>query len=95
MHPASQESGSKVAAIMTVIASAQRQGLTVRDYLNFVLHRIADPVFKTGSLSNLLPTRWRPEKKQWLPDTLGKSLRPATVGGQLRKRNTRLLIDLR
>lgn len=63
MHLGSQESGPKVAAIMTVIASAQRQGLNVRDYLSFVLPRLADPEFKTGSLPELLPTRWRPESK--------------------------------
>jgi len=63
MHLGSQESGPKVAAIMTVIASAQRHGINVRDYLSFVLPRLADPEFKTGSLPDLLPTRWRPEKK--------------------------------
>lgn len=63
MHLGSQESGPKVAAIMTVIASAQRQGLNVRDYLSFVLPRLADPEFKTSSLPDLLPTRWRPGSK--------------------------------
>ena len=63
MHLGSQDSGPKVAAIMTVIASAQRQGHNVRDYLSFVLPRLADPEFKTGSLPELLPTRWRPESK--------------------------------
>ena len=63
MHLGSQESGPKVAAIMTVIASAQRQGLNVRDYLSCVLRRLADPAFKTGALPDLLPTRWRPEKE--------------------------------
>lgn len=63
MHLGSQESGPKVAAIMTVIASAQRQGLNVRDYLSSVLPRLGDPEFKTGSLPELLPTRWRPEQK--------------------------------
>ncbi len=63
MHLGSQESGPKVAAIMTVIASAQRLGHNVRDYLSFVLRRLSDPEFKTGSLPDLLPTRWRPEKE--------------------------------
>lgn len=63
MHLGSQESGPKVAAIMTVIASAQRQGHNVRAYLSFVLRRLADPAFKTSSLPELLPTRWRPEKE--------------------------------
>ena len=71
MHLGSQDSGPKVAAIMTVIASAQRQGLNVRDYLSFVLPRLADPAFTTGSLPDLLPTRWRPEKQQGLPDAIG------------------------
>jgi transposase len=61
MHLGSQDSGPKVAAIMTVIASAQRQGLNVRDYLSFALRRLADPAFTTGQLPELLPTRWRPE----------------------------------
>ena len=63
MHLGSQESGPKVAAIMTVIASAQRLGLNVRDYLGSVLPRLADPEFKTSSLPDLLPNRWRPENK--------------------------------
>ena len=63
MHLGSQESGPKVAAIMTVIASAQRLGHNVRDYLSYVLPRLADPAFKTSSLPELLPTRWRPENK--------------------------------
>lgn len=63
MHLGSQESGPKVAAIMTVIASAQRHGINVRDYLSFVLPRLADPEFKTGSLPDLLPTRWRQGRK--------------------------------
>ena len=62
MHLGSQQSGPKVAAIMTVIASAQRLGLNVRDYLAFVLPRLADPEFKTSALPELLPTRWRREK---------------------------------
>ncbi len=48
---------------MTGIASAQRLGHNARDYLSFVLSRLADPEFKTGSLPELLPTRWRPEKE--------------------------------
>jgi transposase len=63
MHLGSRESGPKVAAIMTVIASAQRLGLNVRDYLGAVLPKLADPEFKTGALPELLPTRWKPQKQ--------------------------------
>jgi transposase len=62
MHLGSQESGPKVAAIMTVIASAQRLGLNVREYLADVLPRLADPAFTDAMLPELLPTRWRPAK---------------------------------
>ncbi len=55
MHLGSQESGPRVAAILTVIASAQRLGHNVRDYLARVLPRLADPKFTTRSLPELLP----------------------------------------
>lgn len=59
LHLGSQESGPKVAAIMTVIASAQRAGLNPRDYLAAVLERLADPQFKITQIHELLPKNWR------------------------------------
>jgi hypothetical protein len=46
LHLGSQESGAVVAAIMSVIASAQRAGLNVRAYLGSALRRLANPDFK-------------------------------------------------
>jgi transposase len=59
LHLGSQESGPKVAAIMTVISSAQRAGLNVRDYLSDVLSKLSDPAFTTGQLASLLPENWK------------------------------------
>lgn len=59
LHLGSQESGPKVAAIMTVIASAQRAGHNVRCYLAAVLERLADPQFKITRINELLPKNWR------------------------------------
>ena len=58
MHLGSQESGQKVAAIMTVIASAQRAGHNVRRYLTEVLEKLADPAFKITQIETLLPSNW-------------------------------------
>ena len=60
MHLGSQESGPKVAAIMTVIASAQQCGHNVRDYLADVLPRLATLKLTTQSLTPLLPNHWQP-----------------------------------
>lgn len=61
LHLGSHESGPKVAAIMTVLASAQRLGLNVRDYLQDILERMCDPVgFNITRLGELLPGRWQP-----------------------------------
>jgi transposase len=59
MHLGSQESGPRVAAIMTVIASAQRLGLNVREYLAAVLPKLADPRTSEASLAELLPGPWQ------------------------------------
>lgn len=59
MHLGSEESGPKVAAIMTVIASAQRAGLNVRDYLGAVLPKLADPATRAPALDEMLPTAWQ------------------------------------
>jgi hypothetical protein len=62
LHLGSHESGPKVAAIMTVLASAQRLGLNVRDYLGDVLETVCDPVgFNITRIDELLPTRWKPK----------------------------------
>ncbi len=58
LHLGSQESGPVVAAIMSVIASARRAELNVRDYLSDTLARLTNPEFKTSQLSELLPTAW-------------------------------------
>ena len=55
-----QESGRKVAAIMTVIVSAQQCGHNVRDYLADVLPRLATLKLTTGSQTPLLPNHWQP-----------------------------------
>jgi hypothetical protein len=59
MHLGSQESGQKVAAIMTVVASAQRAGHNVRCYLTEVLEKLANPDFKIGQIQTLLPGNWK------------------------------------
>lgn len=62
LHLGSHESGPKVAAIMTVVASAQRLGLNVREYLGEVLETVCDPVgFNITRIDELLPTRWKPK----------------------------------
>ena len=58
MHLGSQESGPKVAAIMTVIASAQRAGHNVRRYLTAVLEKLSNPEFKITQIATLLPGNW-------------------------------------
>jgi transposase len=59
LHLGSQSSGPVVAAIMSVIASAQRAGQNVRDYLTDVLDQLSGPSFTTAQLSELLPTNWK------------------------------------
>jgi transposase len=59
MHLGSQESGPKVAAIMTVFASAQRAGHNIRRYLTSVLEKLADPAFKITQIQTLLPGNWK------------------------------------
>ena len=58
MHLGTQESGEKVAAIMTVIASAQRAGHNVRRYLSAVLEKLCNPGFKITEIQSLLPGNW-------------------------------------
>lgn len=58
MHLGSEESGPKVAAIMTVIASAKRAGANVREYLAWVLPKLADPATTEADLVEMLPARW-------------------------------------
>jgi transposase len=60
LHLGSQESGPPVAAIMTVIASAQRAGHNVRRYLADVFERLSDPAFTANRIGELLPENWRP-----------------------------------
>lgn len=62
LHLGSHESGPKVAAILTVLASAQRLGHNVRDYLENVLEKMCDPAgFNITRIGELLPTRWKPK----------------------------------
>ena len=63
LHLGSQESGPVVAAIMSVIASAQRAGHNLRDYLTDVFERLCDPSFPVTRLSELLPSHWQPAAK--------------------------------
>ena len=58
MHLGSEESGPKVAAIMTVIASAKRAGANVREYLAWVLPKLNDPATTEADLVEMLPARW-------------------------------------
>ncbi len=58
MHLGSEESGPKVAAIMTVIASARRAGANVREYLSWVLPKLNDPATTEADLAEMLPARW-------------------------------------
>jgi hypothetical protein len=60
LHLGSQESGPVVAAILSVIASAERARLNVRVYLADVLGRLANPDFKITQINDLLPQNWRP-----------------------------------
>jgi transposase len=60
MHLGSQESGPVVAAILSVIASAQRAGHNLRDYLADVFEHLCDPQFSITRLSELLPCNWKP-----------------------------------
>ena len=60
MHLGCQESGPKVAAIMTVVASALRMGLNVREYLGEVLEKLCDSVgFNVTRIGELLPHVWK------------------------------------
>jgi hypothetical protein len=62
LHLGSHESGPMVESIMTVLASAQRLGLNVRDCLGEVLETVCDPVgFNITRIDELLPTRWKPK----------------------------------
>jgi transposase len=60
MHLGSQESGPIVAAIISVIASAQRTGHNLREYLADVFEHLCDPSFNVTRLSELLPGNWKP-----------------------------------
>jgi hypothetical protein len=60
LHLGSQESGPVVAAILSVIASAERAELNVRVYLADVLGRLANPEFRITQINELLPQNWRP-----------------------------------
>ena len=60
MHLGSQDSGPPVAAIMTVLASAQRAsaqraGVNLRLYLAQCLEKLSDRSFTTDQIHTLLP----------------------------------------
>lgn len=59
MHLGTQDSGPPVAAIMTVLASAQRAGLNIRLYLTHCLEKLSDRSFTTNQIHTLLPENWR------------------------------------
>ena len=59
MHLGSQDSGPPVAAIMTVLASAQRAGLNLRLYLAQCLEKLSDRAFTTDQIHTLLPENWK------------------------------------
>lgn len=59
MHLGSEQSGPPVAAIMTVLASAQRAGLNIRLYLAHCLEKLADRNFTTDQIQTLLPEIWK------------------------------------
>ena len=63
MHLGSEDSGPKVAAIMTVIASAQRAGINVREYLASVLPKLADASTTEAALAGMLPTQWQAPRR--------------------------------
>ncbi len=60
MHLGTQKIGSPVAAIMSVLVSAQRAGLNIRLYLSHCLEKLADRSFTTGQIHTLLPENWNP-----------------------------------
>jgi transposase len=64
MHLGCQESGPVVAAIMSVMASAQRAGHNLRDYLSDVLGQLCERTFTTSSLPGLLPDRWKNNQRR-------------------------------
>lgn len=72
LHLGSHESGPKVAAILTVLASAQRLGLNVREYLGKVLETLCDGEgFNITRIGGLLPSRWKPKPPSGLePEAL-------------------------
>ncbi len=59
MHLGTQKSGPPVAAIMSVIASAQRADLNIRLYLSHCLEKLADRSFTTDQIHTLLPENWK------------------------------------
>lgn len=61
MHLGSQDSGPPVAAIMTVLASAQRAGLNIRLYLTHCLEKLSDRSFTTDQIHTLLPENCNPQ----------------------------------
>jgi len=56
-----QHSGPPVAAIMTVLASAQRASINIRLYLAHCLEKLADRSFTTDPIHTLLPEHWKPQ----------------------------------
>jgi len=62
IHVGSPEAGPKVAAILSVIESAKRLGLPVRDYLLEVLPGMADR--KVSAVPAMTPAAWRERRRQ-------------------------------
>jgi len=67
MHLGSQDSGPPVAAIMTVLASAQRAGLNLRLYLAQCLEKLSDRSFTTDQIHTLLPENWKVQSGNSVP----------------------------
>ena len=61
IHVGSPEAGPKVAAILSVIESAKRLGLPVRDYLLKVLPGMADR--KVSAVPAMTPQAWAESRK--------------------------------
>ena len=59
MHLGTEQSGPPVAAIMTVLGSAQRADVNIRLYLAHCLEKLADRSFTTDQIKTLLPEIWK------------------------------------
>ena len=94
-HLGSEDSGPKVAAIMTVIASAQRAGLNVREYLESVLQKLADASTTEAAIATMLPRQWQVPRGDANGGSEPRWLHPAIIADRAPRRQTRLVMGLR